>query len=148
MADSTVLLRCRNCGTVNRIPAVKLQALPKCGRCGSPVDFPDSPVEVTASNFDAEVLDHPGAVLLFFWAPWCAHCRAMLALMEEVAREKAGMIKVATINSEKEPSLARRFSILSVPRLILYRYGKKLEEISGELRKDQIHAWLGYSLGG
>jgi thioredoxin 2 len=146
MAGSTVLLRCRNCGTTNRIPVGKLGAHPKCGRCKSLLDFPDRPVEVTASNFDREVLDCPGAALLFFWATWCSHCRAMIPLMEEVAREKAGMIKVAMINSEKEPSLARRFDVLSVPKLIIYRYGKKTDEINGEVRKDQLEAWIGYSL--
>ena len=146
MAGNTVLLRCRNCGTVNRIPVERLRAQPKCGRCGSLVEFPGRPVEVTASNFDSEVLDHPGAALLFFWAPWCAHCRAMTALMEEVAREKAGMIKVVMINSEKDPAVARRFDVLSVPKLVLYRYGRKIDERNGEMRKDELEAWIGYSL--
>lgn len=147
MSESTVLLRCGNCYTVNRIPASKLRAHPKCGRCMSLLDFPERPVEITASGFDREVLDHPGVVLLFFWAPWCAHCRAMLSLMEEVAREKAGMIKVAMVNTEKETSLARRFDVMSVPKSVLYRYGKKIDEINGEMRKEQLEAWIGYSLG-
>lgn len=147
MSESIVLLRCGSCDTVNRIPASKLRAHPKCGRCSSLLDFPERPVEVTASGFDREVLDHPGVVLLFFWAPWCAHCRAMLSLMEEVAREKAGMIKVAMINSEKETTLAKRFAVMSVPKSVLYRYGKKIDEINGEMRKDQLETWIGYSLG-
>ncbi|MEJ2697297.1 MAG: thioredoxin domain-containing protein [Candidatus Sulfobium sp.] len=147
MAEGTVLLRCHSCGTVNRIPVSKLGAQPKCGKCRSVLDFPVKPVEVTASNFDREVLDHPGAALIFFWAPWCAHCRAMIPLMEEVAREKAGMIKVGMINSEKEPALARRFEVMSVPRLILYRYGKKLNELNGEVRKGQLEEWIVHSLG-
>lgn len=147
MSSATVLLRCSNCNTVNRIAVEKLRAGPKCGRCGGLLDFPEKPVEVTASDFGHEVLDHPGAALLFFWAPWCTHCRAMIHLMEEIAREKAGMIKVAMINSEKEPSVARRFDVMSVPKLVLYRYGRKIDEVNGEMRKDQLEAWIGYSLG-
>jgi thioredoxin 2 len=146
MAESTVLLRCSNCGTVNRIPVVRLRAEPKCGRCKSLIRYPEKPVEMTGAGFDREVLEHPGAVLLFFWASWCAHCRAMIPLMEEVAREKAGIMKVAMINSEKEPSLARRFDVVSVPKLILYRYGKKIDEINGELSRDRLKAWIAYSL--
>ncbi len=146
MAESTVLLRCLNCGTVNRIPLGRLRAEPKCGRCKSLIRYPDKPVEMTGARFDREVLDNPGAVLLFFWASWCAHCRAMIPLMEEVAHEKAGIMEVAMINSEKEPSLARRFDVLSVPKLILYRYGRKIDEINGELNRDGLKAWIGYAL--
>jgi thioredoxin 2 len=65
-----VLLRCGNCGAVNRVPADKLNSNPKCGKCKNYLTFPKAPVNVTAGNFDREVLGWPGAVLVEFWAPW------------------------------------------------------------------------------
>jgi len=142
MVDTTVLLRCSSCKTVNRVPVSKLEAEPKCGKCKSTLKFPRSPVEVTDSGFREEVLDNPGAVLVFFWAPWCAHCRGMFPLMEDLARQRAGLLKVARVNTEKETYLARSFNVMSVPRLTLYRYGRILGELNGAVQKPQLDAWL------
>jgi thioredoxin len=102
------------------------------------------PFEATASNFDREVLQWPGAVLVFFWASWCAHCRGMFPVIEEVARRRAGMVKVAMVNTEKEIPLAKRFDVVSVPRLVLYRNGEKLNEINGAVQRLQLEEWLNY----
>jgi thioredoxin 2 len=142
MSEGSVLLRCRLCATVNRIATNRLTDRPKCGRCKALLEFPKTPVEVTAANFDGEVLGSPGAVLVFFWAPWCAHCRAMIPIIEGLGRQRAGMIKVATVNTEKESLLARRFDILSVPRLELYRNGKKINELNGAVKKQDLEVWL------
>ncbi len=144
MSDKTVLLRCRNCAAVNRVPAARLTEHPRCGKCKSPLEFPSVPIEATTSTFDGEVLGWPGAVLFFFWAPWCAHCRGMFPIIEELARRRAGMLKVVRVNTEKELLLARRFDVVSVPRLALYRNGEKLNEINGAVQRLQLEEWLDY----
>ena len=143
---NTVLLRCRSCLTANRVPADRLPEHPKCGKCGAFLDFPKAPVEVTDSNFTHEVLDWPGIVVVFFWAPWCAHCRGMFPMLEDLARQKAGIIKVCLVNSEASPLLARQFSVMSVPRLMLYRNGTLINELNGAVQRQQLEDWLGYSL--
>jgi len=145
MVGDSVLLRCRSCATVNRIPTNRLKDRPKCGKCKTPLEFPQTAIEVTSSNFDTEVLRSPGFVLVFFWAPWCAHCRAMIPMIAQLAHQKAGIIKVATINTEREPVLARRFDVLSVPRLELYHSGKKINELNGAVSKPDLEAWINYS---
>ncbi len=143
---NTVLLRCKSCRTVNRVPVSRLAAAPKCGKCKADLKFPSSPVEITDSNFRLEVLDEPGAVLIFFWAPWCAHCRGMFPVLEDMARQKAGVLKVGMVNTEKEKYLASTFSIMSVPRLTLYRHGKLIDEVNGAVPRQQLEEWLSYQM--
>ncbi len=144
MPYDSVLLRCARCSAVNRVPAARLMERPTCGKCKSPLEFPTAPVDVSAVDFDREVLGSPGVVLVFFWASWCAHCRGMFPVIEDVASRRAGIIKVVRVNTEKEPVIARRFDVVSVPRLTLYRNGEKLTELNGAVQKSQLEEWLGY----
>lgn len=146
MTTTGVLLRCGRCRAVNRIPSEKLSAGPKCGKCRSPLEFPNRPVEVTDANFRQEVLDHPGIMLVFFWATWCAHCRGMFPTLEEVARQKAGIVKVGMVNTEKERYLASTFNIMSVPRLTLYNNGRLVDEVNGAIRRPELEQWLAQAL--
>jgi thioredoxin 2 len=70
MENKSVLLRCAHCGAVNRVPEGRLPDRPKCGKCGDFLEFYRTPVDVTSSTFEKEVLSWPGGVLVEFWAPW------------------------------------------------------------------------------
>lgn len=142
MEERSILLRCASCKAVNRVPARRLGENPRCGKCKVSLPVYRSPVEVSAANFDREVIDHPGLVVLFFWAPWCAHCMSMLRILEELARQRWGELKVCMANTEKEPILAGRFHVLSVPRLVLYRNGRVLDELSGAVQRRDLEAWI------
>ena len=141
MRGSSVYMRCASCRTVNSVAVQKIGDEPKCGRCGSFLAFPRGPVEIRDATFHAEITDWPGVSLVFFWAPWCAHCRSMIPSINEIAREKAGMLKVGMINTEKEVLLARKFDVLSVPRLMLFQGSRVIAEVNGAMRKDQIEGW-------
>jgi thioredoxin 2 len=140
--EDKVLLRCKSCRTVNKVSIGRLGDRPKCGKCGTLLEFPRTPVEVTDRNFREEVLENPGIVLIFFWATWCAHCRGMMPMIEDLARQKAAIIKVGMVNTEKETYLSRGFNIMSVPRLTLYRYGRIIDELTGAVQKSQFEAWI------
>ncbi|MDA8433284.1 MAG: thioredoxin domain-containing protein [Nitrospiraceae bacterium] len=144
--EGSALLRCAACRTVNRVPANRLTERPKCGKCKAYLDFPHSPVEGTTANFQSEAFDPPGYVLVFLWAPWCVHCRGMMPGIEEVARRKAGRMKVVTVNTEKETYLAQRFGVMSVPRLTLYRGGRQIDEVNGALSPSQLEDWTEHYL--
>ena len=147
MTENAVLLRCRSCRAVNRVPVARLGEGPVCGRCKAHLEFPKAPVEGTAANFNAEVLDQPGAVLVFFWAPWCVYCRGLMPQVEDLARRLPGRLKVVMVNTEKETLLAGRFDVMSVPRLTLYRGGRKLNELNGAVSAGQLDQWIRYWLG-
>lgn len=146
MPDSTVLLRCPACKTVNKVPAQRLTENPKCGKCKAALEYLKVPVEGTASNFAQEVLRWPGAALVEFWSARCGVCRSMAPLISELARERAGRLKIVTINTEHEWSLANQFNIHAVPAFILYRNGAKINELNGGLPKAQLEAWVESSL--
>ncbi len=142
MSEKTVYLRCHKCGVLNSIPADKLHSQPKCGKCKDLIEIPETPVDITTSSFDREVLAWPGTVMVEFWTPWCGYCRIMAPLVDNLAREKAGVLKVVKVNLDNEPLLGARFGINATPTFYVYRHGKRLGDIAGAVPKEQFEAWI------
>lgn len=65
----SVLLRCQSCGAVNKVLRDRLSSKPRCGKCKTPIDYPDKPVDITTGTFKKEVLSSPGVVVVEFWSP-------------------------------------------------------------------------------
>jgi thioredoxin 2 len=134
------LIRCPNCGATNRVPLEKLQPAlqPICGRCKNPLPIDAKPVTVTDANFAAEVERSPLPVLLDLWAPWCGPCRMVAPVLEELAKEMAGRVRVAKLNVDENPSTATRFQVRSIPTLLVLKGGKEMERIVGVQPKAEI----------
>ncbi len=141
MSDS-VLLPCGSCGAVNRVKADKLTEGPKCGKCHNLLNILNKPVNITSKNFDAEVLKWPGLVLVDFWAEWCGPCKMIAPVLEKISQERAGKLKIVKVNTEQEQELAYRYSISSIPTLMLFKNGQKLNQLSGALPKPQLEKWI------
>ncbi len=146
MTDKTVLFRCTNCKTINRVPVDRLMEGPKCGKCQTLLEFPESPVDGTAANFEQEVLACLGIVLVEFWASWCGACRMIAPVIDELARERAGLLKIVKVNVDHAPSVGARFGIQATPTFMLYKNGEKVNEISGALRKTDLERWIDSSV--
>lgn len=145
MADETVLIRCRNCGTRNRIPVARLKDGPRCGRCKhsfGPIATPSRPVMVTDRTFAEEVIASPLPVLLDCWAAWCAPCGAMAPVVDDLARGYVGRLKVAKLNVDQNPVTASRYSIMSLPTLLFFRDGKVVDTAAGALPRQEIERYL------
>jgi thioredoxin 2 len=142
--DSPLAL-CRSCGAKNRLRAAAAEP-PRCGRCHAPLSAPAStpsrPVTVTDQTFHAEVEGSAVPVLVDFWAPWCGPCRVVAPTLEQLARERAGRLKIAKVNIDENPGLARRFSIRSIPTLAIFRGGALVDELRGALPKAALEARL------
>ncbi|MDR1955451.1 MAG: thioredoxin [Treponema sp.] len=105
-------------------------------------------IPITAANFESEVLQSPVPVLVEFWAVWCGPCRMMASLLDELAQEYAGKIKVGKINADEEPQLVERHGIASVPVMVLYHQGELIRQKSGAQPKPVIESLFKDLVGG
>ncbi len=95
-------------------------------------------IHVTEKNFDSEVVKSSIPVLVDFWAQWCGPCRMISPIVDEIAEELKGRLKVVKINVDEAQDLAGRFHIMSIPTLLIFKAGKPVEQIVGAMSKDQL----------
>ena len=96
-----------------------------------------SAININKNNFQNEIMDSEKTVLLDFGAPWCAPCRMVVPVIEEIAGERPD-IKVGKINVDEQPELASKFSIMSIPTLVVMKNGKIVQQVSGARPKKAI----------
>lgn len=95
-------------------------------------------IQLTDDSFDQEVLKSPDPVLVDFWAPWCGPCRMVAPIVEELAKEYAGKVRVGKLNTDEHPNVPTRYKIASIPTLMLFKGGKVVELIVGFRPKAEI----------
>ncbi len=98
----------------------------------------DNLVEITDDNFQAEAGD--GLVLVDFWAPWCMPCRVVGPIIEELAEEYAGAVKVGKLNVDDNLQTAQAYRVMSIPTVILFKDGQPVEQVVGVARKADYQA--------
>lgn len=99
-------------------------------------------IELTDANFEAEVLAAGTPVLVDFWAPWCGPCRMIAPLIDEIADEKAGVVKVGKVNVDDNPETAAKFRIQAIPTILIFNGGEKKDQITGLTSKADLVAKL------
>ena len=96
------------------------------------------PITITTENFDAEVLHSEKPVLLDFWASWCGPCRMLAPVLEEIAREYEGGVKVGKVNVDEQMELAQKFGVSSIPLLVVFKDGQPVAKSLGYRPKEEI----------
>jgi thioredoxin 2 len=143
--QDTIIIQCSNCGTKNRIPKSRLQDKSICGKCRRPLTVGavyDGPVTVADSTFRMEVLSYPGAIIVDCWAPWCGPCHMVSPILDQLASEYAGRVKIAKLNVDENPLTASQYSIRSIPTLLFFRDGKFVKSLVGALPRGEIEGHL------
>ena len=99
----------------------------------------DAVLEFTDDNFDTEVLQAEGAVLVDFWAPWCGPCRQIAPVIDELAKENPD-VKIGKVNIDDNPGAAQRFGVSSIPTLMVFRNGQVADSFVGVSPKTRLQA--------
>lgn len=122
---------CPSCLGINRVRADRLDAGPTCGRCHTRLDTSGKPLPLSDDALDRVVQKSPVPVLVDFYADWCAPCRVLSPTLEALARDRAGEVIVAKVDTERFPRNAQRLGVRGIPAVFLFHDGRKVADAAG-----------------
>ncbi|UCE70832.1 MAG: thioredoxin TrxC [Nitrospiraceae bacterium] len=132
---------CPNCNSTNSVPAERLGAHPRCGKCKDRI-FQARPVELRASNFQKHILKSHIPIVVDFWAAWCGPCKMMAPVFQQASAQLEPAVRLAKVNTEQEQSLAAQYEIRSIPTLVLFRGGIEIARQSGAMDLSGLIQWV------
>jgi thioredoxin 2 len=141
MTEDYVVIQCTFCSTKNRVPVYRLKERALCGKCRRPImtdPFFSKSVKVTDASFADEVLNYNGPVLVDFWAPWCGPCKMVSPILDQLASEYSGTVKIAKLNVDENPVIASKYGIRSIPSLLFFKNGKIVNTLMGVQPKAEL----------
>ena len=106
-----------------------------------------TPLAVTDSTFEEEVLKADKLVVVDFWATWCGPCKMIAPILEDIAAEYSDTLKVAKVDVDSNNAISAKFGIMSIPSLIFFKNGEEIDRVIGAIPKSQIEARVNKALG-
>lgn len=137
----TMNVSCPHCNVTNRLPEARLADKPACGKCKLDL-FTGQPLALTAANYSKQVTQNGLPVLVDCWASWCGPCQQFAPIFNCAAAEFEPHIRLLKLDTETQQSIAARWSIRSIPTLILLINDKEVARTSGVMPLGQLRSWL------
>ena len=134
---ANVNLACQFCSAMNEVDLARQAERPKCEDCGRPFLL-DRPIKILEENFASTVLQSQVPVIVDFYADWCGPCVMMAPLLDEVAKEGAGRILVAKLNTDAAPTVSQRYGIKSIPFFARFEDGEVVKTAVGAVSRDAL----------
>ena len=138
-------VRCTSCGTLNRVDLARAADRPKCGQCTRPIPL-DRPLPLTDADFERVVQGAEVPVVVDFYADWCGPSKMMAPILDRAAAERAGRVLFAKVDTDRNPRVAQRFGIASIPTLIAFRGGAEVARRMGAMPAPQLDALVDQAL--
>lgn len=135
---------CPSCLATNRIPDERLQDDAKCGRCGHEL-FDGEVINANKASLDS-LLQDDLPIVIDFWAPWCGPCRSFAPIFEDVAQEREREFRFVKIDTEAEQELSARYGIRSIPTIMVFKKGQRIDMLNGAVPKEPFNQWLDETL--
>ena len=136
------VVACPGCGRGNRVPAAAT-GTPRCPLCKTPLPWL---VAAGDDSYDAAVLRSPVPVLVDVWAPWCGPCRMVAPVVEQLARELTGRVKVVKVNADEAPRVTAALGVRGIPTLVLVQDGHVAGQLVGAQPYPALRRWITQTL--
>ena len=141
MAETTqsrkATVPCSSCSRLNRVDLGRVGDQPKCAQCGTPILL-DRPLRASDNDLERVIRDAEVPVLVDFYADWCGPCKMMAPVLDEMARELAGTALVTKLDTDRNPTMAVRYSIRGIPTLIAFHEGREVTRHVGAAPKARL----------
>lgn len=128
------ILTYQKCQTKNRVTTTPDGQVPVCAKCGAPLPWLHDGTDAT---FGADTRSSV-PVIVDFWAPWCGPCRIMGPILEEIARDMPGKVRIVKVNVDENPRSPAQFGVQGIPTLVMFKDGEPVDQIVGVVQKPML----------
>ncbi len=136
-----MITMCTHCGGLNNIPLNKLNNNPNCGKCKNPL-YTGEPISMTGTQLTRAIEKTDELLVVDFWATWCGPCQQFAPTFKQAANQLEPKARFIKIETEAEQAISAKYSIRSIPTLVLFKNGQEIDRVSGALSAPDFTNWI------